>query len=105
MNYSLYDTFNVSGMKSLTKEQHASLQSSLQNPRDNATREAVFMLVCEHAKREGKFEYSAEGKQSLPYGLQEDDVKGEVVFDLMALPVKLRCILYKFCSILDKEDE
>ncbi len=61
--------------------------------------EAVFMLICEHARQNDDFDYDPSDLQ-LPYGLWKKSKT--VIFDLEKLPVQLRRILWRFSNVINQ---
>lgn len=102
VDYGLYQTLSSSPspQRQLTKAQHNSLRESLNNL-DLETRKACLLLVCEHSRQEGGFEYNDSGPQTLPYGITIKE-NGDIEMNLNNLPLKLKYILLKFCDIASK---
>jgi hypothetical protein len=65
-------------------------------------REAMFMLICEHARLNDEFEYQP-GSFALPYDLRYSD--GELTFDVKLLPRKLQYILWKFVRVVQHSEK
>ena len=96
--YGLYQTLSGGIQpKKLTAVQKRELAKHLNSVPDSQA-EAVLMLVCEHARVSGDFDYDPENLL-LPYGLTTDN---PMVFDLAKLPAPLRQILWKFKNITPK---
>ncbi len=101
-NYGLYQTLNVKiSKKNLKVKEKKELLSRLSDL-DNDSREAVLMLICEHAKFADDFIYNPDDF-SLPYS--GNQVKGNVTFDLEKLPNPLCWILLKFTNVISKNDQ
>lgn len=97
--YGLYQTLYPlnDSEKSLTSRQVTQLKEKIENLTP-MQKEAVFMLICEHARLSDNFIFTSEC--SLPYGMVED--KENVVFDVKQLPPKLQWILWKFIQVVKK---
>ena len=96
--YGLYQTFAASDVpkndlsmaeKKVLHEKFSTLVT------DQA--EAVFMLICEHARVNNDFDYDPQNVV-LPYSLKQDEAN--VVIDLENLPMKLRWILWRFGNVI-----
>lgn len=104
--YGLYQTLSSSPhpQRQLTKAQHASLQKKMiDSTFDLTSKKACVLLICEHSRLEGGFEYNPEGNQSLPYGIVTKE-NGDIDIDIGALPLKLKHVLLKFFEVLEKKD-
>ena len=107
-NYGLYQTFAPSRRsgelpsdlpkKELTTKEKKTLLRKLSSLNKDQT-EAVFMLICEHARQNNDFDYDPSDIQ-LPYGLQQKSKT--VVFDLKKLPVQLRWVLWRFSNVINQ---
>jgi len=106
-SYGLYQTFappEESGAgspsklpkKDLTSAQKKELLQKL-GSLDHDQTEAVFMLICEHARRHDEFTFNPSEYQ-LPYGLEQKSKT--IVFDLKELPVQLRWVLWRFSNVI-----
>lgn len=106
--YGLYQTLNV-GLpsvpftKSTTENLHARIVAMCSR-NDEKEKEAMFMLICEHARLNGEFSYSSEGNNTLPYLIQLDE-KSNMVFDLYNLPDQLKAVLLKYTQLIDNQEE
>jgi hypothetical protein len=100
MAYMLYSTFEVDPkQKPMTIKQKKKLCSALTCLTDQEKKEAVFLLIVEHFRREKQSEIDI-GDFVLPYSGTEKNKN--ITFDLNDFPPKLCWILWKF---LGKQDE
>lgn len=67
-------------------------------------KEALFMLICEHARLTGDFVYVSGGPNELPYFIQVDD-NSDLVLDLHNIPDRLKYIILKYTHLLDSQKE
>ncbi len=101
----LYQTLSQEDTKKpFTKAQLATLHKKLQDDALLDEKKAILVLICEHARLEGKFTYTSETEQTLPYDIAVDDM-GDPTFDLESLPPKLRWILFKFLSVIENSEK
>lgn len=98
IKYGLYQTFitDSKNEKKLPAKDIEKLSSRFENL-DRDKTEAVFMLICEHARVNGDFDYDSENIV-LPYDIEYDDE--EVRFDIKTLPNGLQRILMKFSNVI-----
>lgn len=106
LNYGLYQTFappDESGevtsslsKKDLSVAQKKELLQKLSTLTRDQT-DAVFMLIVEHSRRYGNFEYNPTDIH-LPYGLEQK--AKTITFDLKKLPIPLRWILWRFSNVI-----
>jgi hypothetical protein len=102
VSYGLYQTFSSieepsQGLSSERKKRFRKKISSLTEEQ----REAVFMLICEHARQNQEFDYDPENI-ILPYQMVYDN-EGRVDLNINLLPYKLQYILWKFVKMIDKK--
>lgn len=96
--HGLYQTLlSSSTQKSFTKAQTRSLKEKMNNL-DLESKKECFLLLCEHARIEGLFEYNEEGPQILPYGVSVKE-NGDIEFNISNIPTKLKHMLSKFCDV------
>lgn len=98
IKYGLYQTFisNSKNEKNLPAKDLEKLSSRLKDL-DRDKTEAVFMLICEHARISGDFDYDSENIV-LPYEMKDED--GEISLDIKTLPKELQRILLKFSNVI-----
>ena len=96
-SYGLYQTLSIGceSEKKLTVAQKKSLASKLKNTNDQKT-EAIFMLICEHARLNDDFIYDPTSIK-LPYSMKKQD--NDVLVSVEDLPIPLQRILWKFSNI------
>lgn len=98
--YGLYQTLKTNiPSKDLTSHQKDQLLQRLSNL-TYQQKEAVFLLICEHAKQNVEGASKTENNYTIPYeGRQKDN---DIILDMDKLPISLRWILYKFTDIINK---
>jgi len=96
--YSLYHTLNGKLPTTKFTSNHKKDLLKRLSSIDETGKEAVLMLICEHARIHDQFVYSE--NLVLPYGGAQ---KGkDTVFSLEKLPVDIRWILIKFLNVICK---
>jgi len=99
-NYGLYQTL-ISSEKDLplSEEEQKNLMERIKNS-SYETREAIFMIICEHAKIHEEFNYDPENI-SLPYEIKTG--RNKVTIDLKNIPVELQRILLRFSNVFSEK--
>ena len=97
-NYGLYQTFVPSeNSESISAKQKNALQKKFSNL-DSEQSEAVFMLICEHARLNEDFVYDP-SYIVLPYGIKQK--KSVIDIDINLLPDILQRILWSFSNVIN----
>lgn len=94
--YCLYQTLATEDSSKLSKAERVAFRSRMKNLSDDQ-KEAVFMLICEHARCNEDFVYDPENIK-LPYGLKKK--KTNIDVDMDNLPTILQRVLYKFSEVV-----
>lgn len=96
MSYPLYHTLNRNiSSGGLSKKQERELVDSLNSVEDSEIKEAIIMLIAEHARVNEELNIN-EGQLELPFGMRQ---KGKVTsFNFEDLPSDLKLILWKFMN-------
>ena len=99
--YSLYYTLNKSiNEKDLSVIQTNKLLEFL-NDLNEENKKVILMLIVEFARVEVKYDIKKITENIFPFDGKQ--IKNNMKFDLEILPIKLKWILWKFKSIVDKE--
>lgn len=107
--YGLYQTL-IAGLqpiqftKTMSEKLHGHIKGICERGIERE-KEAMFMLICEHARLNDGFSYSSDGRYDLPYLIQTDDKTGDVIFDLYNLPDVLKAILLKYAQLIETQEE
>lgn len=96
--YGLYQTFSAGEMpkKNITANQRKEFVKKMDSLNPDQT-EAVFLLICEHARLNDDFVYDFE-EIKLPYRMQKSG--SDIKIDFERIPRPLKWILLKFSDIV-----
>lgn len=104
-SYPLYHTLNKKiPTKDLTESQKKSLKTKLGAAEDPHIKEAVIMLIAEHATVNENFDIKTLAQKKggiLPYGMVQ--TSDDVSLDIEKFPIELRWILFKFLNVSDSK--